>query len=84
MFDVQMAIIKISDTSEDICKKYKHHPDESLESVVERIIHLMDKEDTMLTIQDRLDIKKGAEQVKNGQVITHEEMLVAITKMNKL
>lgn len=67
--------IQVSKTSKDKWIKFKNHPNESYENMFNRILNQFEEDDDLLTPQDLIDIEKSLIQIKNGEYVTHEEMM---------
>ena len=69
-----MSSIGVSHESKENWKKYKNHPGESFEHMINRILKQSD-EDDYLTEEDLKGIETSLNQIKNGQYVTLDELL---------
>ena len=67
-----MSSIGVSHESKENWKKYKNHPGESFEHMINRILKQSDEED-YLTEEDLKGIETSLNQIKNGQYVTLDE-----------
>ena len=68
-----MSTIGASEESKKFWKEFKNFPQESYESVINRIFK-QSLEDDFLSEEDLKDIQKSLEQFKNGEYVTFEEI----------
>ena len=71
---MEQTSIAVSKKSKDQWLKFKNHPNESFEDMINRILksHLEDAD--LLTGKDLLEIEKSMKEIKKGKFITHKEL----------
>jgi len=72
---MEQTSIAVSKKSKDQWSKFKNHPNESFEDMINRILKSLVDEDTdLLTDKDFLEIEKSMQEIKKGKYITHKEL----------
>jgi len=72
---MEQTSIAVSKKSKDQWSKFKNHPNESFEDMINRILKSLVDEDTdLLTDKDFLEIEKSMREIKKGKYITHKEL----------
>ena len=72
---MEQTSIAVSKKSKDQWSKFKNHPNESFEDMINRILKSIVDEDTdLLTEKDFLEIEKSMQDIKKGKYITHKEL----------
>ncbi len=66
-------LMKASPKLQAKLRSVRNYPKESLEDVVERLLHHYDL-DTTLTDQEAKDVKEGLDDIINGKVYTTEQL----------
>ena len=72
---MEQTSIAVSKKSKDAWSKFKNHPNESFEDMINRILKSLLEEDAdLLTDKDLLEIEKSMKEIKKGKFITHKEL----------
>ena len=72
---MEQTSIAVSKKSKVQWSKFKNHPNESFEDMINRILKSLVEEDTdLLTEKDFLEIEKSMQEIKKGKYITHKEL----------
>jgi len=72
---MEQTSIAVSKKSKDQWSKFKNHPNESFEDMINRILKSLVEEDAdLLTEKDFLEIEKSMQEIKKGKYITHKEL----------
>ena len=66
--------IAVSKKSKDRWSKFKNHPNESFEDMINRILKSFLEDADLLTDKDLLEIEKSLQEIKKGKFITHKEL----------
>jgi hypothetical protein len=70
---MEQTSIAVSKKSKEQWLKFKNHPNESFEDMINRILKSLE-EDTILTDKDLLEIEKSMQEIKKGKFITHKQL----------
>jgi hypothetical protein len=72
---MEQTSIAVSKKSKDQWIKFKNHPNESFEDMINRILKSAIEEDAdLLTDKDVLEIEKSMREIKKGKFITHKQL----------
>lgn len=72
---MEQTSIAVSKKSKDQWLKFKNHPNESFEDMINRILKSAIEEDAdLLTDKDLLEIEKSMQEIKKGRFITHKQL----------
>lgn len=72
---MEQTSIAVSKKSKDQWLKFKNHPNESFEDMINRILKFTIEEDAdLLTDKDLLEIEKSMQEIKKGKYITHKQL----------
>ena len=71
---MEQTSIAVSKKSKDQWSKFKNHPNESFEDMINRILKSFLEDPDLLTEKDLLEIEKSLQEIKKGKFITHKEL----------
>lgn len=72
---MEQTSIAVSKKSKDQWMKFKNHPNESFEDMINRILKSTMEEDVdLLTDKDILKIERSMQEIKKGKFITHKDL----------
>ena len=71
---MEQTSIAVSKKSKDQWLKFKNHPNESFEDMINRILKSLEEDADLLTDKDLLEIEKSMQEIKKGKFITHKEL----------
>ena len=71
---MEQTSIAVSKKSKDKWSKFKNHPNESFEDMINRILKSLAEDADLLTEKDLLEIEKSLQEIKKGKFITHKEL----------
>ena len=71
---MEQSTIAVSNESKEEWKQFKNHPQESYESMINRILKSHFDEDERLNVKDLKDIKLAMDDFANGRFTTNKDI----------
>ena len=70
-----MTSIQVSKNSKKVWNTLKNHPSESFETMINRMVNILNEEDSeLLSKKDILEIEQSIQDFKNGRYITNDDL----------
>ncbi len=70
-----MTSIQVSKNSKAIWNTLKNHPSESFETMINRMVNILNEDDSeLLSKKDVLEMEQSVNDFKNGQYITNDDL----------
>ncbi len=71
-----MTSIQVSKNSKEQWNTLKNHPQESFESMINRMINTLNEDDSdLLSKKDILEIEQSVQDIKAGKFVTNKELM---------
>ena len=72
---MDMTSIQVSKKSKEKWDSFKNHPQESYESMINRILRTVQEDDAdLLTVADLRGIEKSRKEIESGKYTTNKEL----------
>ncbi len=73
---MDMTSIQVSKNSKKQWNTLKNHPQESFESMINRMINTLSEDDSdLLSKKDILEIEQSVHDIKTGKFVTNKELM---------